>query len=355
MRLLLPFLLLFLVSFVALEATRRYLSPEYHEVLDWLQYAIGFVIAVLLFYRLIKGYRSSMRITPKKWIFYEGRAIPLANLVATAVFLSIAFPFVAADIWLISPGSYPGPSLTSIGILYIAMGGLAIINGLLQKLYVEKDGLVLKGGISRLSMFMYIPFDELESLTLRGRIFSYKENRRLLRNRFLVKNPEGIKGALDRSWGRHARTRIVSAMKMHYEGRAISRRAIVLSGFTLLLSLVLLLGGSSLLPHGYHLGMPVLTMGLVFLAFAALSVRDGLQTELSIVDDGLVVRQRPLPSSRIPYIPSIIHIPFTSLSSLELRSKIFTYRGKEGFVRGWFIVQDSKRLASVIDRFWKRK
>lgn len=348
LRLLLPFFLLFLVSFVALEVTRRLLSPEYHEVLDWLQYIIGFLIAALLIYQLVKGYRSRMRVTPKEWILYEGRAIPLANLVTSGIFLLAALLLLVADAVIVPPMGF-----TDVGLMYLGASVFVFVAGLPAKLFVEKDGLVLKGGVSRLSMFVYIPFDELEFLTLKGRVFSYKEKKRLLRNRFLMQNSMGLAEALNRSWKILARH--VSAMKMHYEGRAIRRGTIVLTGFMLFMSLMFLLGGFSLLPHRYLLGVPILAIGLIFLAFAVLYVRAGLQTRLSIVDDGLVIRQRPLPASTTSHIPLIVHIPFDSLSSLELRSKIFTYRGKEGFVRGWFIVQDSKRLASAIDRFWRRK
>lgn len=195
-------LVVLLILTIGLEIIRTNLMPEDDDTVFWLQIIIGLAMAVLFTAWLVKARKSRVKAIPEKETYYQGRAIHLANLIATGVLLSVALPLVIADVMFFPPGSYPGVSLASIGVLYLAMALLALINGLQTTLHVLEEGLVLREGITRFSSYTFISFDRIESLALTGWVFSYKEDGKRFKRRLIVRNPTGLARALSSSWRR---------------------------------------------------------------------------------------------------------------------------------------------------------
>lgn len=191
-----PFFVGLILFKIVMEILKRSWLPEHRETLGWIEIIVFLVAMSLFVYWVAKTMKSVAKPFRAGETYYEGWAFNAGILILFGFSLFLGVPYFLAGLFLYLQGWNAALLLLIFGSLFLALAVFSLMIGFRTKLFVEKEGVLLKLGVLPFSPPIYFSFDEVGSVELWGPILSFKGTKQ--RPRWLiVQNRKKLASALD--------------------------------------------------------------------------------------------------------------------------------------------------------------
>lgn len=178
-------------------------SSDHPEILQWSPYVLLTILLVLVFvtaYWRVRALRSRARFVRPEKTYYEGWAVDglVPIIVVLALFLGLTT--LRGYISRLAQGEHEDLIGLVMWSTFLAIIFNIFVVVYRSRLSVEEKGLVWRESAFRSIPPRYIPFDDLRSLRVEGRILSFRGCKGYPRGWLIVQNPKSLRSAIRRLW-----------------------------------------------------------------------------------------------------------------------------------------------------------
>ncbi|MCK4457618.1 MAG: hypothetical protein KAW39_07755 [Thermoplasmata archaeon] len=191
-----------LVFIIIFAVAMEYWMAQHLEAPHWLFRVIwmsfGYVSGIVLLYCHKRAMRSRAKFVEPRRIHYEGWAFNSALPIAAAMAFFLGISTLYGSILSLLEGDQTGLFTLIAGAIFLLIAVYALLLVFRSRLLVDEEGLLWRHSLLRSTPLSYIPFDELDSIRLKGRTLSFRAKTLFLRGHLIVQNPRDLRPLVEK-------------------------------------------------------------------------------------------------------------------------------------------------------------